>query len=308
MRKIGVAAIVLTVACLAGSALVGRAIAPEALRPYRAPMDATRIARVDDMLTRTRATREDFDVRAADGVILRGWKIRPAAPNGDWVMLFHGQGDNRAGMAGFAEFLLRAGYSLVMMDSRAQGESGGEIATYGWKERSDTHDIVNALESSEKVGHLFALGVSMGAAIALQSAAVEPHIEAVVAEDPFADLREVSYDYAGLRRWPWIGMTLFRPASIEGMRVVRADGKFDPDAVSPERAVAERPFPVLLICGTEDHTIPCRHAEAIYKAARGPKELWIVQGARHASAYGVEAEEYERRVLAFFSAQVPGLR
>lgn len=301
MKKIGVAALLLVAACLAGSAVAAHMIAPEALRPYRAPMDAARIALVDEMLLRTHATRENFDVRASDRVILRGWKVRPANPNGDWVMLLHGQGDNRAGMAGFAEFLLHADYNVVMMDSRAQGESGGEIATYGWKERWDTRDIVNALESSENVRHVFALGVSMGAAIALQSAAVEPHIEAVVAEDPFANLREVSYDYAGLRRWPLLGMTLFRPASIEAMRVVRADGGFDLDEVSPVRAVAQRPFPVLLICGTADHTIPCRHAEAIYKAARGPKELWIVQGARHASAYGVAAEEYRRRVLDFFS-------
>ena len=282
------------------SAIVGRAIAPEVLRPYRAPMGAARVARVDEMLLRTHATREDFDVRASDGVALRGWKIRPAAASAVWVMLFHGQGDNRAGMAGFAEFLLRAGFSVVMMDSRAQGESGGEIVTYGWKERSDTRDIVSALESSEKVRHLFALGVSMGAAVALQSAAVEPRIEAVAAEDPFANLREVSYDYAGVWRWPWLGMTLFRPASLEGMGTVRVVGGFDPDTVSPERAVAQRPFPVLLICGTEDHTIPCRHAEAIYKAAPGPKELWIVKGARHASAYGVAPTEYERRVLDFF--------
>ena len=54
----------------------------------------------------------------------------------------------------------------------------------------------------------------MGAAIALQSAAIEPRIEAVAAEAPFANLREVSYDYAGLDVSPMLGRTLFRPASI----------------------------------------------------------------------------------------------
>ena len=75
---------------------------------------------------------------------------------------------------------------------------------------------------------------------------------------------------------------------------------FNPDDVSPEKAVAERRFPILLICGTRDHTIPCRHAERIYKAASGPKELWIVQGAEHASALGAEPVEYEERVIRFF--------
>jgi len=277
MRGIGISALALIVVAAITSGIVGGEMGREVLHPARVSIDATRLAWVNDMLARTRATREDFNVRASDGAVLRGWKICPATANGDWVLLFHGVGDNRAGTAVFAEFLLRAGYSVVMMDSRAQGESGGDIATYGWKG---------------------------GAAIALQSAAVEPKIEAVVAEDPFADLREVSYDYAGLRRWPWLGETLFRPASIEAMSSLRRAAHFDPDLVSPERAVAARAFPVLLICGTEDHTIPCRHAEMIYRAARGPKELWIVQGARHASAYGVAAAEYERRVLTFFRSNV----
>lgn len=100
------------------------------------------------------------------------------------------------------------------MDSRALGESGGDMATYGWKEREDTRAIADALYAGENVRHLYALGVSMGAAIALQSAAVEPRIDAVVAEDPFANLREVTYDYAGLQWSPLLGKTLFRPASM----------------------------------------------------------------------------------------------
>jgi uncharacterized protein len=56
----------------------------------------------------------------------------------------------------------------------------------------------------------------------------------------------------------------------------------------------------MLICGTEDHRIPCRHAERIYRAASGPKELWVVTGAGHAGAFGHARAEYERRVIAFF--------
>jgi hypothetical protein len=39
----------------------------------------------------------------------------------------------------------------------------------------------------------------MGAGIALQSAGIDPRMEAVVAEAPFASLPEASYDYAGLQ-------------------------------------------------------------------------------------------------------------
>lgn len=280
------------------AALLGHAIGPGLLHPARLSLE--RLQETAQMLARTGATKEDFVVRAEDGVELRGWKVYSAEPNGDWVLLFHGVSDNRSGVLGHAEILLRHGYNVAMMDSRAHGQSGGTVATYGWKERWDTVAIVNALYASEAVKHLGALGVSMGAAIALQSAAVEPRIQAVVAESPFSSLREVSYDYAGLHFSPLLGKTLFRPASITAMAALANAGGFNPDNVSPEKAVATRPFSVFLICGTRDHTIPCRRAERIYTAARGPKELWVVKGAEHAAALGTAPAEYEERIIQFF--------
>jgi uncharacterized protein len=294
LAKVGLLLVILlsALSALAGPSLGHAVLHPQNLNPKRETETAA-------MLQRTGATKEAFVVRTPDGIVLRGWKVRPASPNGDWVLLFHGVSDNRTGNLGHAEFLLRHGYSLVMMDSRAHGESGGNMATYGWKERYDTVAVTDALFASEHVRHLYALGVSMGAAIALQSAAVEQRIEAVVAEDPFANMREVAYDYAGLHMSPLLGKTLFRPAVITGMRAVKKEGGFDPDDVSPEKAVAARAFAVLLICGTRDRTIPCRHAERIYKSASDPKELWVVQGAQHASALGQAPAEYESRVIAF---------
>jgi uncharacterized protein len=251
------------------AAVVGELIGPGILHPMN--LNPQRLEQTAQMLERAGAAQEDFDVCAPDGVELRGWKVRPIVPNGDWVLLFHGVSDHRSGVLGHAQLLLRRGYSVVMMDSRAHGTSGGNMATYGWKERYDTVSVTNALCASEKVRHLFALGESMGAAIALQSAAVEPRIEAVAAEDPFANLREVSYDYAGLDFSPLLGKTLFCPAAVVAMHSIEKEGGFDPDDVSPEKAVAVRPFSVLLICGTSDHRIPCRHAERIYEAAHGPK-------------------------------------
>ncbi len=294
-----VIAMVVALAVLSvASGSIGYAIGASVLHP--ANLNPERLDEAEQVFKRTSLEKTDFTVRANDGVELRGWKVVPPSANGDWVLLFHGVSDNRTGDLGHAEFLLRHGYSVVMMDSRAHGKSDGDMASYGWKERYDTVAITDALYAGEKVRHLYAHGVSMGAAIALQSAAVEPRIAAVSAEDPFANFCEVSYDYAGLDVSPILGQTLFRPASIFAMRAVARAGGFDPDEVSPEKAVAQRPFPVLLICGTNDRRIPCRHAEQIYKAAIGPKELWIVQDAGHASALGQAPAEYENRVVSFF--------
>jgi alpha-beta hydrolase superfamily lysophospholipase len=296
----------------------GWVFAPGFLHPIRRELTPDLIREADTSFAVTRAQRQEFDVRAPDGVLLRGWQVTPPQPNGSWVVLFHGVADNRVGVIGQSEFLLRADYTVVMMDARAHGASEGSMATYGWLERNDTRAIIDQIFHSVMLPclsiqwhgpggptcapkHVFALGESMGAGIALQSAAADPRIEAVVAESSFADLREAAYDYAGLRKSPLLGKTLLSPFTwtllyrgekLTGLPVAE---------VSAVKAVAARPFPVLLICDEKDEALPCRHSEMIYAAARGPKQLWRVPGAYHSAALGFQPKEFQRRVLSFFS-------
>ena len=254
---------------------------PFVLHPVRHEITAKEVIASDKAFAEVSATRTDLVATARDGVILRGWKVRAAHPNGKWVLLLHGRSQNRLSMMGYARILLTSGYSVVMMDARAHGESGGTISTYGHVERYDVKAVMDALTASESVDHAYALGESMGAAVALQAAAVDPRIEAVVAEGAFRNLHEVMFDYAGLRWSALLGKTLFRPAAILAVHEAEQQGGFKFDDVSPEASVSERKFPVMLISGLSDHNIPKRHAEAIYSAASGPKELWLVPRAHH---------------------------
>lgn len=301
--------------------LAGWLVVPAYLHPIRRELTPDLIREADAMFMHIGAFRQDFDVRAPDGVLLRGWMVTAKNSNGNWILLFHGVADNRMGVIGQAEFLLRAGYNVIMMDSRAHGASDGPVATYGWLERNDTRAIIDALLASEQnreisvqqstvfppsmdvrpQPHIFALGESMGAGITLQSAAADPRIEAVVAEAPFANLREASYDYAGLRWSPLLGKTWFRPFTWTLLyRGAKLTG-FPLAEVSPEKAVASRAFPVLLICDEKDVALPCRHTQRIFDAAIGPKQFWEVPGAWHTAALGLQPAEFARRVLEFFA-------
>ena len=313
------------------AALAGWLVGPAYLYPVRRELTPDLIREADASFAVSGGHREDFNVRASDGVMLRGWKVTAPQPNGSWVLLFHGVADNRIGVIGQSEFLLRAGYGVVMMDARAHGASEGPMATYGWLERNDTRAIIDALVSDPSVYrakpltlapsssvnssasfasstsaasafHLFALGESMGAGIALQSAAADQRIEAVVAEASFANLREATYDYAGLRKYPWLGKTFFAPFSWTLLYRGESLAGFHADEVSPEKSVAARAFPVLLICDEKDVALPCRHTERIFAAARGLKQLWVVPGAYHTAALGFQPVEFRRRVLSFFAA------
>jgi len=298
------------------SAVAGNWAATMSLHPARRALTPELVAEADVVFRRDNAYRIPFDVRASDGVLLRGWLVQPNpqalarsafhdppknSPR-DWVLLFHGVSDNRVGDLGVADLLLGAGYGVVMMDSRAHGESEGDLATYGWKEREDVRAVVANLENKVTPKCVFAFGVSMGAGIALQAAAAEPRITAVAAEAPFSNFREASYDYAGFHRSPWLGRILFRSVVEAGFIATRNLAGFGAADVSPVDSVAQRPFSILLIGDADDVVIPLRHQRLIYSRAIGAKELWIVPGAAHASAMGVAPKEYEHRVLSFFSA------
>lgn len=284
------------------AALGGWLSGPTFLHPLRREFTAADVKQADAAFAQTGARREDFDVRAPDGITLHGWKVRSAHPNGSWVLAFHGVADNRMGVLDHSLLLLRGGYNVVLMDSRAHGANEESIATYGWLERKDAHAIVTSLIETERAVapvHIFALGESMGAGIALQSAGADSRIEAVVAEASFASLREASYDYAGLQKYPLLGKTLFAPGAWMMIYRGQSMAGFPAGEVSPVKAVASRAFPVLLICDGDDTTLPCRHTEKIYAAAIGPKQMWVVPKAFHTGALGYQPEEFNRRVLAF---------
>jgi len=281
--------------------VMGWLVAPSFLHPVRRPLTPDLVQQAKISFAQVGTQPEEFDVRASGGVLLRGWKVRAAPSNGAWVVLFHGVADNRMGVVEHSLFLLKAGYSVTLMDARGHGTSDGEIATYGWLERNDTRAILDALVASEHPTHIFALGESMGAGIALQSAGVDTRIDAVVAEAPFASLREASYDYAGLQKYPLLGKTLFAPGAWVMLARGQSLAGFPAADVSPEHAVAARAFPLLLICDEMDTTLPCRHARRIFAAARGPKSLWEVPRAYHTAALGYEPVEFRRRVLQFFA-------
>jgi hypothetical protein len=80
--------------------IAGWLVGPGFLHPIRREFTPELVREADTYFAPIGAKREDFVVKAPDGVTLRGWKVRPAHPNGSWVLLFHGVADNREGVIG----------------------------------------------------------------------------------------------------------------------------------------------------------------------------------------------------------------
>ena len=60
------------------------------------------------------------------------------------------------------------------------------------------------------------------------------------------------------------------------------------------------PRPLFMIHGGGDTYIKPEMAFTLYQKARDPKDLWIVENAKHNQAHQVARDDYQRRVLEFF--------
>ena len=149
----------------------------------------------------------------------------PASPRGT-VFVLHGIRDSKASMRGWGEMLARAGYRAVLVDSRGHGRSTGDWLTYGVNESRDLAQVLDLLASRGQVaGEVGVMGISYGAATAIQWAGLDARVKAVIAVAPFASLRDVVPGYSPV---PLPDAFLRRAIDLAGLR-----GGFDPDAASP---------------------------------------------------------------------------
>jgi pimeloyl-ACP methyl ester carboxylesterase len=139
----------------------------------------------------------------------------------------------------------------------------------GFYEKQDLARVLDSVEARPIV----LMGVSLGAAIALQAAADDARIDAVVAAESFSDLRTIATERAPFFLPPAVVQAAFEAAERQA--------RFTIDAVSPELAAARIRVPVMLIHGALDVETPPAHSQRIFAALGGPKKLMIVDGAGH---------------------------
>lgn len=238
---------------------------------------------------------------AGDTARLSAWWLRPDNPNGNCVLVLHGIADSRVGSVGFAPMFLHEGYTVLLPDSRAHGTSEGRFVTYGLLEK---YDVVVWTDWMRRTGchKMYALGESLGASTLILAAAIQSGFAAIVAECPYADLREI----AEYRVQQMMGIPPFFAVPIAKLAVSSAvlyarwvDG-LELHQVSPLRAITSAATPILLIHGLKDFSTPASHSEELARA--NPRDpLWLVPNALHTGAAAAEPDEFRRRVLAWFA-------
>jgi uncharacterized protein len=209
---------------------------------------------------------------AGEGVTLRGWYCQGEGARRATIIYLHGVADNRGSGVGVIQRFTPKGLDVIAYDSRAHGKSEGEICTYGFHEKADLRRVIETVQS----GPVILVGTSLGAAVALQEAALNRRVTGVVAAEVFSDLRTVASERA----------PFFLTAGVIEKAIALAEdrGAFDIDQVSPEKAAESIKAPVLLIHGAADDETSPSHSERVLDALAGPKRFILVERAGHSQS------------------------
>lgn len=240
---------------------------------------------------------EDILLKTREGFDLSCWLIKASRQAKGTILILHGVSEAKiAGLLMAKEFHDR-GYNVFLYDSRRHGESGGRFCTYGFHEKFDVQIALNYLSgrSDVTVGKIGIFGWSMGAAVAIQVAAIDARVHAIIAESGFSTLRAVFDDYQRrMIKLPW--------HYLRNIVIKRSEflADFKANEVSPVDAVQHVHVPIFLLHGTEDNLIKYNYSEKVFDAANDPKDLWLIPGARHHDMMEVGGEEYTRRITDFF--------
>jgi len=135
----------------------------------------------------------------------------------------------------------------------------------------------------------------MGAAVAIQAAAIDKRITVVVSENSFATLRTIFDDYQ--KRMIKLPFHYLR-----NLVIVHAElrAKFKAREVSPLEAVQTIHIPILIVYGTDDHLIKHQYSLMLFEKANQPKEIFPIHGASHNNMWDIAGKEYGQKLLEFF--------
>lgn len=239
---------------------------------------------------------EKISFKTRDQFLIRGWWIPAKRPTHRAIIFSHGRGaDRREGMR-LARPLHRAGFHLLTFDYRHCGRSQKSFNSMGFHERKDLKSAVEYVQNVKRIRQIGVMGFSMGAAIAIRVTATDPRIRALIVEGGYAHVEDVIAERARtlfkIPRYPFL-------PPVMSMFAWRTSSDFS--KIHPIDWVGRiAPRPLSIIHGGQDSVVQLQHARRLFRAARGPKSLWIVPDGGHIDTWQKHRAQMERHVVSFF--------
>jgi uncharacterized protein len=211
------------------------------------------------------------------------------------VLLLHGVRSNKLSMINRAEFLNRLGYSTLLIDLQAHGETPGDEITFGLKESDNVKSAIDFLKSKncQKIG---AIGVSLGGASILLGNK-PANIDAVILEAVYPSIDQAVINRIEQRLGPFAANLLAPTLYYQ----IPLRLNISLNSLKPINAISSLSAPVFIIGGSEDQHTKLEETKNLFAVANEPKTLWIINEAAHVDFHSFEKDQYETRISDFFS-------
>lgn len=210
------------------------------------------------------------------------------------MLVNHGYHATWLSMCKYLPVLLELGFSVLLPDHQAHGDSDGKYITYGARESDDCIDWLKELKRRFPQARLSVLGESMGGATTLLIAEKFPELEFAVADCPYDSCENILY-YTGKRRYhfPKVLMPLVKLCFriLTGCSI---------DEAAPGAHIKELKVPTLLVHGDADQTVPVSMSRKM-AAMNDGITYWEVPGQPHAHVVVDHSEEYKTRIAAMMA-------
>ncbi|HEY1188321.1 MAG TPA: prolyl oligopeptidase family serine peptidase [Gemmata sp.] len=256
----------------------------------------------------------EITIPAADGLALRGCYFPTTALQRRGVLLFGLEfGSNRWACRQYCQSLIEAGYDVLAVEPRNQGDSERDpnYEPLQWVTDRDVSDMRAAVaylrtRPDADPNGIGIFGISKGGSTGVIVAAADPWVKCVVTDGMYGThttmvpyMQRWIQIYSGNRRIQKVLPSWFYGAigTVGVKKVARNRGVTYP---SVEKAASKLYRPLLMIHGGGDTYIKPEMAQSLFARATGQKKLWLVPNAKHNQALHVAAEEYNRAVVAFF--------
>jgi fermentation-respiration switch protein FrsA (DUF1100 family) len=232
--------------------------------------------------------------KSKTGSMLAGWFI-PGKPKQGGILLMHGVRSNRTEMIQRAKFLNQSGYSILLFDFQAHGESRGDSITFGYLESQDAEAAYEFFLNKLKTKSIGIIGVSLGGAAALLGNTAN-QANAVIIEAVYPTFKDAVRNRMKMRLGDIGGI-------LSPLLIWQIEPRlgFNPEFLRPVDRLANLNKPLLMIAGTNDQHTTLSQSKNMYNVASQPKTLWQLEGAKHQNFHRFSPLEYEQRVLNFFN-------
>ena len=267
--------------------------------PKRWNRDETHKNDLDDGLLdgEEQLERKPLELKMSDGYLLHG-DISLQGDKKKFVILCHGYSANRECELKYALMFYSLGYSIVLYDHRSHGDNVRKDVTMGYKEAKDLHEVICWLKREYGEDIFLGLqGESMGAATVLQVVQYHDKIDFICEDCGYGDVSKL-FNY--LIRHMMHLSPFFVPMCDFYMKLLHG---YHMKEASPLTYIKGSKIPLLVIHGECDTFIPKEHAEDIYKAFEGYKEIHFIPNAEHAASLKTDRVEY-RKILTDFVKKV----